>query len=37
VRPDDWARLTVAETDSLLDWLAEYTKQMAAEAAKLGG
>jgi hypothetical protein len=35
VRPDDWARYTVEETDALLDWLDEYAKDIAEQEAKL--
>jgi hypothetical protein len=37
VRPDDWGRLTVEETDALLDWLDAYAEDMAEQNANLQG
>jgi hypothetical protein len=37
VRPDDWERFTVEETDHLLDWLDAYAKDIEKQEAELKG
>jgi hypothetical protein len=37
VRPWEWDRLTVEETDHLLDWLDQYEKDIAEQEAKMKG
>jgi hypothetical protein len=37
IKPDDWARFTVEETDVLLDWLDQYAQQIKEQEAELKG